>query len=140
MIYVTGQHALNINCSLLTCGDWHQSALQWHSPSLRDSRESIYGTYGIETNKKIPEHIRKYNVANHIRALLDLLEMGKFTLAQGMNNDFICNDTYNNEIFTMVYKLRQSNNWSDIDKFMNKEYRNDWQKYRKEMEYDKLEG
>ena len=74
MQYITGQHALNIPCPLLTCGDWHQSAIQWNYPLFRNSNDSVFGDYGIEKNVAIPEHTEKYNVANHIRALLDLLD------------------------------------------------------------------
>lgn len=93
MKYITGQHALNLPCSLMTSGDWHQSALQWEFPFCRDSRDSVFGDYGIE-------HKGTYDVANHIRALLDLLEMGRFTAAQGMNKDYICNDKYTGQLPT----------------------------------------
>jgi hypothetical protein len=131
MRYITGQHALNINCPLLTCGDWHQSALQWDAPLFRDSTKSIFGDYGIEKNIAIPDHTEKFNVANHIRALLDLLEMGKFSLAQGMNKDYICNDGYTTEIFNQVMLLSNSPLWIDIDKFMGKEYLSEWIAYRR---------
>ena len=94
MKYVSGIHALNLVCSLDTCGDWHQSAIQWDNIPMRESNGSIWGDYGIEHNRKIPEHSGQYNVANHIRALLDLLEDGNFTVAQGMRKDYICNDRY----------------------------------------------
>ena len=29
MKYISGINALNLPCSLDTCGDWHTSALQW---------------------------------------------------------------------------------------------------------------
>ncbi len=132
MRYITGQHALNIPCSLLTCGDWHQSALQWHTPFFRDSKDSIFGAYGIENNKEIPGHSGKYNVANHIRALLDLMELGKFTLAQGMNRDFICNEAYTKEIFSQALRLEQSFFWRDIDRFMGKEYCAAWLDFKRE--------
>ena len=48
MQYITGQHALNIPCPLLTCGDWHQSAIQWKYPLFRNSNDSVFGDYGIE--------------------------------------------------------------------------------------------
>lgn len=131
MLYVTGQHALNVSCSLLTCGDWHQSAIQWERPFTRESTDSVFGDYGIEHDVTIPEHTEKYNVANHIRALLDLLELGKFTLAQGMNNDFICNDDYTNEIFNHVMSLSRSPIWPDIDHFIGKEYFSEWLNYKK---------
>ena len=126
MLYITGQHALNIPCSLDTCGDWHQSALRWDTVKLRDSDESIFKEYGIETNAQIPEHDGVFNVANHIRALLDLLEQGNFALAQGVNKDFICNDEYNYEVFTQVLKLKGSPLWEKIDSFMGKEYYAKW--------------
>ncbi|MCI7148811.1 hypothetical protein MSA92_03150 [bacterium] len=122
MKYISGIFALNINCDLDTCGDWHQSALNWDSFTLLESENSIWGDYGIEKNKTIPGHSVKYNVANHIRALLDLIQQHNFGLAGGMREDFICNDKYNKEIFEKVYMLRNSNRWNDISRFMGKEY------------------
>ncbi|MGN1106757.1 MAG: hypothetical protein ACI4RH_08910, partial [Huintestinicola sp.] len=122
MKYISGIFALNINCDLDTCGDWHQSALKWDSFTLLESENSIWGDYGIEKNKTIPGHSVKYNVANHIRALLDLIQQHNFGLAGGMREDFICNDKYNKEIFEKVYMLRNSNRWNDISRFMGKEY------------------
>jgi len=126
MLYITGIHALNLPCSLLTCGDWHCSSLQWKRPNLRESRNSVFGDYGIELNVKIPEHDGLYAAANHIRALLDLLELGKFSVAQGMNDDFICNADYDDEIFDKVLLLRELPGWHEIDRFMGKEYLSKW--------------
>ena len=50
--------------------------------------------------------IQKFAVANHIRALLDLLELGNFGLAQGMNKDFIGNDDYADEVFDKVAMMK----------------------------------
>lgn len=130
MKYISGQHALNLSCSLLTCGDWHQSALQWENLHLKESNNSIFKDYGIETNKTVPEHTEKYNVANHIRALLDLLEDGNLSLAQGMNKDFICNDSYTEEVFNQVSKLKNFSHWDKIDQFMGKEYFAEWLRYK----------
>ena len=132
MLYISGQHALNLPCALKTSGDWHTSALQWKTLHLYDSEKMFFKDYGIELNKKVPEHSEKYNVANHIRALLDLLEIGNFSLAQGMNNDFICNDNYDNEIFQKVSQLQHLEHWNKIDEFMGKEYLMKWMKYKKE--------
>jgi hypothetical protein len=99
MQYITGIHALNLPCSLLTSGDWHCSALRWRDITFMDTDTAFFKNYGIETEKRIPEHDGTYAVANHIRALLDLLETRKFTVAQGMNNDFICCDDYTPEVF-----------------------------------------
>ena len=131
MQYITGIHALNLPCSLMTCGDWHCSSIQWRRPNLRESKQSIFGDYGIELNVTIPEHEGTYAVANHIRALLDLLELGKFSVAQGMNNDFICNDDYNDEIFSKVSLMTDSPKWNEIDRFMGKEYTLKWLDYKK---------
>ena len=129
MIYLTGIQALNLPCKLDTCGDWHCSGLRWDVLNLRDTKDTLFGDYEIELNKTIPEHTEQYNVANHIRALLDLIEGGNFSAAQGMKNDFICNDAYNEEIFSMVYKLCSKENWDKIYDFMHKEYKRSWRSW-----------
>ena len=137
MKYITGIHALNLNCSLETCGDWHQSAIQWERPFMLDIRDSIFGSYGIEGDVKIPGCDGLYFVANHIRALLDLLELGKFSIAQGMRGDFICNPLYTQEIFWQVAKLKSSPLWTQIDEFMKREYRGQWLDFKgREMAYE----
>ena len=57
--------------------------------TFRESEDSIFKDYGIESNHDIPGHDGKYFVANTIRALLDLLDEGDFSNAQGMNEDFM---------------------------------------------------
>ncbi len=126
MKYITGQFALNLPCSLETCGDWHTSALRWDRVRMAESEGTIWGDYGIERNVSVPNHRKKYCVANHIRALLDLLYDGNFALAQGMNRDFICNDKYDEEIFEQVNILNRQDNWKDVDSFMHKEYGRKW--------------
>jgi len=131
MQYITGIHALNLPCSILTCGDWHQSALRWKDITFGNTDTAFFRDYGIEFGKRIPEHTETYAVANHIRALLDLLERGNFSEAQGMNEDFICNDSYNNEVFEKVFSMRTLPNWDRIDGFMAREYHNKWINYKK---------
>lgn len=130
MLYVTGIHALNIPCSLDTCGDWHQSGIQWEKPHMKESFGSLFGDYGIETDKEIPDHTEKYAVANHIRALLDLIEEGNFPVAQGMRDDFIGNDKYTPEVFDLVAKMRNLPTWDKIDDFMGHEYFGRWLDYK----------
>ena len=86
VLYLSGIHALNLPCALLTCGDWHTSGINWNSFVLLESEKSIFRDYGIEQNKIIPENTGTFNVANHIRALLDLLAEGKYGIAQWWNN------------------------------------------------------
>ena len=131
MRYITGVHALNLPCSLLTGGDWHCSALKWEKVTFRDTQESFYGDYGIEYCCDVPEHEGAYATANHIRALLDLLEIGNFSAAQGMNRDFICNDDYNREVFDKVAEMRVLPHWDKIDEFMGSEYYGKWLKYKR---------
>ena len=130
MEYVTGVHALNLRCELDTCGDWHQSAIQWETPNTKDSDGSFFGSYGIETGHRIPEHDGEHCVANTIRALLDLLYDRRFSAAQGMNEDFVCNPKYDHEIFDKVSEMRDLPYWNEIDEFMNKEYRVKWLDYK----------
>lgn len=138
MEYITGIHALNLPCSLDTCGDWHTSAIQWKVPKTKESTGSLFGDYGIEQNRTIPEHTGRYNIANHIRAILDLLQDGLYSVAQGMNNDFICNAAYDNEIFAKVYEMKSLDNWKGINDFITKEYKMKWIKYvqRREMNHE----
>ena len=41
MQYLSGIHALNLQCSLDTSGDWHQSALRWKDLDWRESDGSL---------------------------------------------------------------------------------------------------
>ena len=70
-------------------------------------------------------------MANHIRALLDLIAAGQFNLAQGMRDDFICNDKYTSEIFKQVMLLKNSSLWQDIDRFMGSEYFSQWLRFKR---------
>lgn len=130
MKYITGQFALNLPCSLETCGDWHTSALDWGKLRFSESDNSIFGDYGIEKCSYVPEHPGEYNIANTLRALLDLFAEGNFAVAQGARDDFICNDKYTLEFFSKVALLRSRDNWKEIDKFMEKEYMMEWVRYR----------
>lgn len=131
MKYITGIHALNLPCKLLTEGDWHCSSLRWENITMQDTDDSFFKDYGIEYNKSIPNHDETYAVANHIRAVLDLLEIGKFQLAHGMNKDFIGNDDYNEEVFSRVSSMKILPNWSEIDSFMGREYYSKWLDYKR---------
>lgn len=127
MKYISEIFALNLPCSLETCGDWHTSALNWDNLRFRETDGSIFGEYGIETCDCVPEHEGTYYIADTLRALLDLLEIGNFAAAQGAKNDYICNDMYTNEFFEKVIMLRQRPNWVNIGSFMEKEYElNGW--------------
>ncbi len=125
MQYLSGMKALNIPCALTTTGDWHLMCFNWNENEVLNTKNSIFKNYGIERNKKLPNG-QILNVANHIRACLDMISNSEFANAQGMKNDYICTNEYNNEIFKNIIKLRNQSNWNDIDQFMCKEYKLEW--------------
>jgi hypothetical protein len=97
-----------------------------------ESNDMFFKDYGIESNHTIPEHPGEaFYVADTIRALLDLLETNNFAIAQGMNEDFICNDKYDTIVFDKVSMMRTLPNWDKIDVFMEDEYRLKWLEYKK---------
>lgn len=131
MKYVSGIYGLNINTNTLdTCGDWHSVCLDWNNIDIRNSKDSIFQDYGIEKDVLISSIGKTYNVANHIRSCLDLLDDGKFSTLKGMRKDFIVVDKYDKEIFNKVMMLKNNKNWKDIDDFMTKEYRLNWLKFK----------
>jgi hypothetical protein len=135
MKYITGTYALNLPCELDTSGDWHYSAIDWSNIPMRDSNASVYRNADI-AERMLPTGKKKY-VANHIRALLDLIEQGYFSSAQGMRENFIANEKYTQTVFDMVWKLRSNSNWTQIDGFMGKEYLCDWLRYRDRREHER---
>lgn len=132
MKYITGIHALNLPCSLETTGDWHTSALNWQNLKLRESNESFFGDYGIETCSIVPENPGTYYIANTLRALLDLLIDDNIGVAQGIKDDFICNDKYTKEFFEKVIELRDMPNWKRINDLMCKEYLFEWDTFKED--------
>lgn len=93
--------------------------------TIRESDNSVFGIYGIEDNSFVPNHPDTYKIANHIRALLDLVSEGNFGYAQGMNKDFICN----NKVFSKLLLLRTSHMWEKIQGFIGKEYGVAWLRF-----------
>lgn len=136
MLYLTGMHALNIVCSLNTCGVSNESELEWKNVDFAESEERFFKEYGIESDVRIPEHKDKICVANHIRALLDLLELEQFDTAKGMRR-FIGNSQYDEEVFNRVYMMKSLDHWKDIDHFMEKEYMIHWVNFKEKMRLDK---
>lgn len=127
--YITGIFALNIRTMPDVCGDWHRGALDWNKVCLQESGQSVWGNYGIAKDHFVPELGRKCNVANTVRALLDLIAAKQFHYAQGMQSDFVCNDDYTTEIFDKVLMLKNRPDWSEIDSFMQSEYKMKWVRY-----------
>lgn len=147
MIYLSGIHALNLRCNLNTGGDWHIGALKWEDLTWLESENSVFKNYGIEKGRPLTfiqdKYPDVYNIANHIRACLDLLEMGNLALPQCMRRDFIVTDEYDQEIFEHVIMLKNNVNnkewikrkitWNDIDLFMGREYEMKWIRFKKSL-------
>lgn len=134
MKYISGIPALNVLCSLDTPGDWHAPSVDWKTLELYESEEMFFKNYGIEKNKTIPQNTQKYNVANHVRAILDMFQLNNFTYFKGMRNNFIETDKYDDEIFQKVYSMKVLPNWEKIDAFMEKEYMLKWISYKEYIE------
>lgn len=129
MRYITDIHALNLPCSLGTTGDWHASALQWDEPRMLESEDSPWGDWGIEAPSaaRVPHHEgQALNIANHVRALADMIASHRFTVAQGASEEFLDGDDYDEDIFSHIIMLKGQPDWEEIDAFMRKEYRLAW--------------
>ena len=130
MRYITDIHALNLPCSLGTTGDWHHSSIQWQQPRMLDSDTSPFGEWGIEVDRTIicaGQKLEHRNVANHVRACLDMIEQGRLTCARGMRRDFLDDDeSYDTDVFEHIALLRRRPNWPDIDSLMKKEHGMAW--------------
>jgi len=59
------------------------------------------------------------------------LEIGNYSAAQGMNDDFIGNDDYTDEVFHKVALMRDLPHWREIDSFMGREYYGKWLDYKR---------
>ncbi len=133
MKYISGMPALNLPCSLDTTGDWHHSCYDWTKVPFCESDGSILGDWGIE-RQFVRERGEWCNVANTLRACLDLMEDGLFSLAGGMKEDYIANDIYTKDIFEQAEKLIRMSDEAkgrEIDRFLEKEYELQWLDYKR---------
>lgn len=124
MRYLSGIYALNVPSSDGTPGDWHNSGIDWSHPLYLDTKESIFGDFGVR-----PTFIPGLGVtptASHIRACLDLLASGNYGTPQGMRQDFIANESLTPIIFNLVLMMRSLPNWQEIESFMLREYGRTW--------------
>ena len=81
----------SIKSSLLfkKLGRLHLYGIVWDPLDLRYSEQSVFFiNTDIEGKQKPPFQKKHYFVANHIRAVLDLLSSDQLILAQGMRRNF----------------------------------------------------
>lgn len=132
MRYISFIQALNIeDKNTECCGDWHCSGQDWQNLTMADTRESIFGEWGIEKGVQVPEHEELYAVANVMRACLDIMQTKYCGFLVGFRNDFFCTDKYNNEFMGKVMELNGNvSNWEEIDQLMTREFMGLWDKFK----------
>ena len=105
MQYITGHHALCCPCALNTPGNPHHLSVDWTYPATADTDTAFFKDYGIEKDRIVPIDSTPRNVANHLRAVLDLLAEGKLKELVGLKHEIIANDLYTPELFNKVIEL-----------------------------------
>lgn len=134
MQYVTGMTAFGIECKRDSCGKWNLTKDDFTNNekfTLRESDDMPYKDYGIEKDKIVPyREYCLYNVADHVRAYLDLLYECKFDLLTGLFDECIKDMKCRKDIFMTVYgKLRNLAIFKEVNEFMISEFGNAWLSY-----------
>lgn len=131
MKYVSGLHALSQVCDLDTAGVPNPHELDWEHVCIRETDESIYGTYGITEINFLPNQgYGCFYIANTIRAILDCLVYGDYDAINDFRDEIICNERFNEEVFEKVSCLNNLPSWATIDAIMHREYGNLWLRYK----------
>lgn len=126
-MYLTGTYALNLPSVDGTPGDWHHSAIDWTlvQSMLVPVSSSLFGHLGLY-EARVPGG-RRVLAADNVRACLDLIAGGYFGSAQGMRDCFLDDPSTTPVVFEAVWgKLRGSEGWDEIDRFMGREYGCAW--------------
>ncbi len=132
MRYLSGIQALALKCDLNTSGEWNSNYFTWDKLDIRESENSVFKDYGIESAVTLPNGEvlpKKLLKANHLRAILDLLESaGNYSirLLRCFAIDFLNTDEYNQELFEKVVLLAANRNWAIIDAIMTSEFEEVW--------------
>lgn len=134
MQYVTGIPAFGIPCELDSVGRWNilkEDYVDEERFTIKESDDMPLKDYGIEKNKLVPyREFCTYNVANHVRAYVDLLYMERFDILPGLFAECINNSKCRKDIFMLVYgKLRNLAQFKEINEFMCNEFGNAWMSY-----------
>lgn len=132
MYYLSGPLAFTVPCELDTPGEWRVSRKMWSdenvNKSIRNSEDSPFKDYGINQNVYIQYRpIGLYNVANHVRAYLDMLYEKRFDEMKDLFMEYIDNGLYRRDIFEQVfYRCKHLAEYKEINKFMSEEFGNAW--------------
>lgn len=124
MQFITGLHALQCPCTLNTPGDTRHASVDWTYPALADTETAFFGDYGVETDKEVARLSGTRNVANHLRAVLDLLYEGKFKDLAGLFHSVLFREAEVNrmvkiELRAFLAKLHPEELWflKEIDHY-----------------------
>lgn len=136
MKYITGTTAFCIPCDLNSPCKWNATKKDFENITLAESDDSVLKDYGIETDKIIPYHPDEelYNVANHVRAYLDLLLNGDYETLASIE----CSPDVRFEMFKQVRRLLARNDiptvaYIGIDNFMQETYGSLWRSFGEAM-------
>lgn len=107
--------------------------MHWNPDALifKESNESVFLDYGIETQRPIPQNDGLFSIANHLRAILDYLENNTLLGMKDLRNSFICVEKYDYEFFDKVLLLNNLPHWPEIDHLMCFEFYRKWLNYRR---------
>ena len=134
MRYVTGRCAFGVIDDTPSVGIWNIRKSDFLGEGFieRDSEDSIFGDWGIQKNVLIPyREFCTFNVANHVRAYCDMLEMGMMTDMKGLFAEAIDNAKCRLDIFTLVYgKMRNTELFEFVNIFFLEEFGSDWTSYK----------
>ena len=139
MQYLTGRLAFAIPCKLNSCGIWNISKKDFMDEEkfkLSESEGSFFGDWGIETNKLVPgREYCCYNVANHLRAYLDLLMLGEFDQLIGLYDEGIADARCRLDLFMILNsKVRRTPMWEVVKPFMSQEFGSLWDSFLRGIE------
>lgn len=134
MKYLTGLVAFGVPCELNSIGKWNVTKDEFTNPdkfTIAESDDSPFKDYGIEKDKIVRYHPDElYNVANHVRAYLDLLADRNFNVLKDLFYECIKDTKCRELIFKAAYgKLRYLACFHDVNNFMIDEFGNAWVSY-----------
>ena len=139
MQYLTGRLAFAIPCKLQSCGLWNVSKKEFQDPEkfkLSESDDSLFKDWGIEQNKLVPgREFCSYNVANHVRAYLDMLMTGDLDALVGMYDEAIADPKSRMDIFMIVNsRIRKTEMWPIVNAFLSQEFDSLWDSFVKAVD------
>lgn len=124
--YISGYYSLNTPDINDITADWHPR-LYWYSNN-KNEKIPLYNTNNIFSNEGIEyrevnifsdEQNKKYYIANHVRAIADLVAtLDDIRELRGCVNDWLMIETQEKELYELLLKIKDK----DIDWFLKEEF------------------